>query len=783
MKKYFSIFILFCLIILAGLGASYQYAASHDFFFPQITTLVKENTGYTVDKTGMLEASLFPYPSLTASGLTLSNPFISPGSKLLSTERITLGIRWLSLFQLQLLVDVKVDSADIFLHINKTGTANWSTPELENIREDLPVNLGNIEILQSRIRFINSRENEGLGLALDKFDIEFTGDIRQIVSGTSSDLTVSGSLDHLEQLLTSQFPGTRKRDSTFQLGPVTVDASVSRFNKDYLLEEAKLETLNGEIKASVTGKLNDTGEAIQFNLTSMVNGKDFSRLSALFPEAMQSNLKDISVSASTKIDGTNDRFSFTDTEIELFHNSSKLNFSGKITQLPDDPVSDITLHYSLDKTVELENYYPELKGLQLRGPLELTGLIHTTGSKINIHALRLQAEQTDVEGEVMIDLGTSPSRVSVNLESNQFISPLVENESSSATPAVVKPDPNTDTTPESQGKSKTSANELGERFKAYTSALNISTDWIKQLNTSFRFIAAKVQVGDYSQENVTLIIEVREGQFKLVEYELLLDGKPITLNGSINTNSIPPTYELTGTLGGDTLEALLGFQGNLFEGGELNGDFKLESRGVSLGELIENLDGYALISMGPLIIRSSELNLVSSSIWSNVLKGLVNRKSESQASEYECGVLGIDISNGVARIDKSFTMQAQDYNLAGNGTIDLNTGIVDVKVIPKAKKGLGVTISSVIGGFQIRGNMATPDLGLGGGGLISAAIAGYALTPAATAATVDPVTASIVATGILLTGIVDRMTASNYTCENVLKRIERKLQKADSPKP
>ena len=69
--------------------------------------------------------------------------------------------------------------------------------------------------------------------------------------------------------------------------------------------------------------------------------------------------------------------------------------------------------------------------------------------------------------------------------------------------------------------------------------------------------------------------------------------------------------------------------------------------------------------------------------------------------------------------------------------------------------------------------MATPDLGLGGGSLLTAAVLGYALAPTLMAgAMVTPVTATVVATGYLTQGLIHRMSASNFTCENTLKRIQ-----------
>ena len=138
--------------------------------------------------------------------------------------------------------------------------------------------------------------------------------------------------------------------------------------------------------------------------------------------------------------------------------------------------------------------------------------------------------------------------------------------------------------------------------------------------------------------------------------------------------------------------------------------------------------------------------------------------------------------NGIARLNKSFALQAKDYNLAGKGEIDLNTGYVNLSARPKARKGLGISLSSMIGGFRVEGHVATPKFGIGGGGLVSAAVVGYALTPTMAAAAANPATATIVATGFFAKGIFDRMTASSYSCKKTLERIERNRRRQFNPR-
>ena len=77
--------------------------------------------------------------------------------------------------------------------------------------------------------------------------------------------------------------------------------------------------------------------------------------------------------------------------------------------------------------------------------------------------------------------------------------------------------------------------------------------------------------------------------------------------------------------------------------------------------------------------------------------------------------------------------------------------------------------------IKIKGHFATPDYGVTGG-LMSTMVSGYLLAPTAASAGLvasSSVVAPIIVTGIAVKGIIDRLTARNYTCTNTLKRIER----------
>lgn len=411
-------------------------------------------------------------------------------------------------------------------------------------------------------------------------------------------------------------------------GPLTISAVISSENDQYLIKNSTLIAKDNQMKATASGSLNVANSGLSFNLDSDVEFKNFSLLAAIIPEDLQSYLQGVNGNVSGNINGTVENFSIRNAAMDLYHDNKTLHLEGQLSQLPDNLITDISVRYLTEEPIDLEQYFSELRGLQLTGPLELSGIVGTINSKIFIQQLRLQAQQTDVAGEIIIDLGLNPPRISATLNSEQFVTSLVENEPQAIDlqingKEIEKPDPGAEPEVKTQDQKKLSAKELGEHFRAYTSSIAIKTDWIDQLDLYISYSAARAHVSDYKVDNLALTIGAREGVFTLFNYELMLDDKPISFSGFIDTNTEPPEFEFTGKLAGDTLEMLLNVEDGLLEGGQLTGNFEFKSKGGNIGQLIENLDGNALITMGPLTIRSEALNFVSSSVFSAMLGGII----------------------------------------------------------------------------------------------------------------------------------------------------------------
>lgn len=1005
MKKAALWFSLSGLVLLVGGVIAYWYAANRDFFFKEIDQLVQEKTGYRVTKSGPLQFSVLPRPTLTGIDLTIINPQSGSAVTIAKVGRLSFVLPWQSLLADQPTLDVEIVVADIDLQIDPRGNSNWMTEELQTFSGGLPFDLDNIDAEKTTLRYTNHQTNEILGLDLDHFDVilsagksnaridsagrfggsrflavgdvaylsdkqqldlslalgageaqeikvgdidvpsvtawieqnaaqfplhglvegsislqdrvpygtlrfkanlktvdefaylaeelsyvqegigpaaasgvvlvngsdfdieqfeaalhhdhlglEVKGNIYNLLSKVQFDLNTKMEVDSLKAVAAPDRVGGMAKNLVNRLGPIDIAASVKtegddivvteldlgfvhntftariggnlRLKEDdihfdldhhsgasdpadlfalldidypglpnlgafslsakvsgqrdhYILKHASGHIQGENIKTTLGGEVSLIDEALNFDLDTMIDVKDMTRLVSLLPEEFTPYLQGLTGKVLGEIKGTPDSFSIKNLEINLLRDDRELHVSGNMADLPDDPKSRLDFHFVTEGAVELERYFPKLVDMQVAGPLDLVGTLRSAENKVYIEGIQFKAEQTDMEGGILIDLNHSPPYVFVIFDSQELYTKLVARDSDIDTGEEPAPVP---AEPTDEPKSKISDKELGQMFKEYTEGVEIQTDWIKDLNLYLSLRAGKARLGAYNLDELYLTIDAREGVFTLAEYEVILGGRPISFRGSINTNFNPPTYEFSGKLEGDTLEALLNVEDNLFVGGELRGDFELRSEGSNLGELIRHLDGKALVTMGPLTIRSNALNVVSSDMLSGMLKGITRKPEDEPSSSYECGVLGVDVERGLAGVNKSFTMQAKDFNLAGNGKLDLNTGLVDLKVYPKARKGVGLSISTMVGGFKIKGHLAAPNFGLGGGGLVTAMVTGYALTPTVAASAANPATATILVTGLFAKGIFDRLTASNFTCKNTLKRIERRQTSKYQPR-
>jgi len=826
------------LILTIVFSAVFYHAISHDYYYRDIEQLVLLETGYTLEKSGPAKLSFTPLPGLSFSKVIVTNPAVSY-PQLAKLSHVTFSLQWKQLIQGKFVVDLNLNAADIDLHIDKGDTPNWMTEELKLITNGLPFDLDKVRVKDTKISYSNHKTHEHLDFSLEKFSADLSmGDASAVLNSSgnvgSTDFTGDGELRYSDASETLEIDARysvgvatgkpEENPKTIQglaqgslkfsngqsigalavtawaknidtlrehgidlpgingeLGPISASATLQLSADRTNLENIKLSLDDDNFNATAKGVVENILEDPKFDVSLTIDTEIPGLISNQIPGVVQSMLKTHRATAEADISGLLNDFSVDRLSLSTNSDLDKLSLSGAVSGLPDNPQARLNVEFSSDGPISVESNSILPTGFRMTAPFTLNGKLHASSTGVRVQSIHFESGKSDLKGDVVVDLNTAPAHIKIDLNSERLDPELVELVPEKPTETDGEQARSTGEAAPSEGP--LSGEEIERLFGEYTSQVTISTDWIKSLNLDFSFEVGLLKTGLYDFSDLDLKLDAHNGLFRLIKFEALRKNKLSVYKGYIDSSLAPPEFEFSGQLEHEVIEALLNLEHELLTGGELTGKFTLGSKGENLNELIANLNGQAVFSVGPFTINSSLLNTVSSDILSSVIKGVLNKQSNNNKSEYGCGAIGIRIDNGVVEAPNTISMQALDYNLAGKGMINLNTGQVDIEVVPKPRKGLGLSVSSLVGGFNVKGYIDTPDIGASGKGLLTATAMGLVLTPTvASGALVDPYTSTIVVTGLVAKGLYDRVTASNYTCENTLKRIERKFSnKADLP--
>ncbi|MGD8498864.1 MAG: hypothetical protein PVG82_08150, partial [Chromatiales bacterium] len=178
-----------------------------------------------------------------------------------------------------------------------------------------------------------------------------------------------------------------------------------------------------------------------------------------------------------------------------------------------------------------------------------------------------------------------------------------------------------------------------------------------------------------------------------------------------------------------------------------------------------SLNGEVLFEMGEARLVEAGLKMVSADLLSGILESLSPSGSEKEDADkveytdYRCGVFGIQIKDGMARSDRTIALESEKFNIGGDGYIDLRKETLGLAVRPKAKKGLGLSVGTLLGGFVVGGTLSSPE--------VQFDQAGVAVT---------------VTVGVIVNLLRDWVTVDDFSCANTLERIEKQRKALSSGK-
>ncbi len=308
--------------------------------------------------------------------------------------------------------------------------------------------------------------------------------------------------------------------------------------------------------------------------------------------------------------------------------------------------------------------------------------------------------------------------------------------------------------PEGSAQGSTSDPEAKTRYLISKEPLDLSG--LNAANVDIRFAGKQVLTNVAQLSNVKLGVRLRDGVLKLDPISAR-DG----VGGSISGTASLMLFEKGFSVGinGTGEKLRLGLLSGKDEAPADQPPSDLvvvfEGRGNSLHEIAASGNGRIELVQGSGRINNSAIDLLATGVTLELVNAINPFRKKERHTTVECGVYGVEIVDGVARLDP-FAARTDKMTLVGSGRIDLNTEIIDLVWNARPRKGIGISASAITNPYvRLGGTLSSPALGL-------------KATEAALSA------GAAVATGglsILAMGVLDRLRAEEDVCKPALERL------------
>jgi len=137
----------------------------------------------------------------------------------------------------------------------------------------------------------------------------------------------------------------------------------------------------------------------------------------------------------------------------------------------------------------------------------------------------------------------------------------------------------------------------------------------------------------------------------------------------------------------------------------------LTGEGDSVRALMAGLDGDIRLDIAKGSLNNSVLERVGADLLSQIVSVAVPAGEKQKTTAFECGVVRLKITKGVALADRTLVMKTEKVLLIGGGVIDLKTEELDLGARLAARKGIRIGAGTLSSLMRIQGTLAKPRIG------------------------------------------------------------------------
>lgn len=594
-------------------------------------------------------------------------------------------------------------------------------------------------------------------------DIQATASIGDLLNLRKITGKLTGTIDSLSRM--SKFAQL----DLPSLGALNISADLASNDKALQLNNLEVKLDSENINLGVTGKVEDLLTVSGIDVLVKADIKSFSKkniteLQALFKQLgteLPVEMLPQSISLSTAVQGSMEQLSLVDMKGEVIDKGMKLGLSGAVTNVLAPSGIDVMLTLDSDSIAALSKYagseLPQTEPLKVlftlteddsnkpkfvvkaetgdvnidikavleslklpeeldlsiaikaknmmnfnqlasyefhdQGPVDISANLKLNKNIINLNNLKLLIMEQSASGNLSLVLPENKTaamaikgKLDIAYLNLNFLLPDEEEEGDAPAPAVAAE-------PVATEKSTTQPAVNTDRLFSNEPFLR---DLLHQYEIDLAVGADKIKFGKANMRNIEIVLALKDGLLSIDPIKGA--GGAGNMNGMIRIDGRSEIPELKVDLG-----ILQVPTPNL--GGKLDFDVDLVGKGRSVAEIMASLNGQILLVMRDGRIEGKMVKKLGS--------GMLSFSAEKNYTTLECGIIRVDIKDGIADFEKNLAAQLTEVTWRGGGTVNLKNEEIEIGITPKPRKGIPISITGSLSGLvYLDGTLKNPKVQL-----------------------------------------------------------------------
>lgn len=680
------------LVALAGIAA---VVAIRSIDLEKIKTMlagqVQAATGRTLAINGPVDIELGLVPRLVVNEVSLSNPPKSSRPEMVRIKRFEMEVAIAPLLDRQLQVNrLVLNSPDIIIETEGKGPGNLdftapggakpqetaTGPAKESSGFSLAFN--EVRVENATITWLDRDSKKSEIVALKTFTLQQD---KANVSLLAINLAATA------RELPIELRGTMGGVETLLAGkpwPLHVEGSVKGIRLKADGQIADMKAMKGiDLRLSAQG-----GELAEVL-----------RLTGVQPDGLPPLLGPFTVGGKLYQEGTKLALSAVDVQLGM-PELATLRASGEVKDLTGNLTPALQIQADCANPAALVKL--AAVEIPLKGPVSVNGKISGSKAQWSVTELAAKAGSNELKGALQIALAQrvrlSGQLSSTSLDVTEFL------------PAAGKG------TPEAV---KTSQPAAGDKRRLF-SAEPLPLAALGKMDIDLKTQVGKLTIPGRQLSDVNIGVQLKNGQLHVTPMRFGLAGGVFEGEILLDANAKTPTLAVQ-------------LQGRGFELGQLQADgpiaggrsevkVDVKGRGDSLQTLMGSATGETWVSIGEGKLQNKAINWAAGDFIFQVL-GAINPLSKSEDhTAMSCAAVRFVLRDGLATAEDGIALRTDKVDVIGSGTVNLRNEELDLGIKPRARGGVGLSLSTPLAGLvRVNGTLTKPSMGIDAVGTLKTA--------------------------------------------------------------